>query len=59
MWGKAADVPKIDRLRHVSFCITLTVSVKRNKREKHKINKEIETLYVRNTLIAAFFVFGG
>ncbi len=41
------------------FCITLTVSVKRDKREKHKINKDIETLYVRNTLIAAFVVFGG
>lgn len=42
MWGKAADVPKIYRLRHVtvSFCITLTVSVKGNKREKVKINTD-------------------
>ncbi len=38
MWGKAADVPKIDRLRHlsVSFCITLTVSVKREQERERQ-----------------------
>lgn len=48
MWGKAANVKKIYRLRHVSvsFCIILTVSVKRQQeRERQDKQRDRDPLF--------------